>query len=73
MGIIRYLSRYDSKDQVCKLYVRLFLNRGDMMYHNMTQKYAYRLRKSLNRHNILLLWLLLVFGRAQIGRGFGRN
>ena len=39
----------------------------------MIQKCVYHLSKGMNRRNILQLWLLLVLGGVQIGRGFMRK
>ena len=40
---------------------------------NMIQKCVYRSRKSLNRHNIRQLWLLLELGGVQTDRGFSEE
>ena len=50
IGIIRYLSKYvsrDALDQICKLYVRPHLDYGDIIYHKYDPAYTLEPTKKL--------------------------
>ena len=57
MGIIRYLSRYVSRnvlDQVYKLYVRPHLDHGDIIYHRFDPNMSLDLKRKLEQTQYLL-------------------
>ena len=76
IGMIKYLSKYVSRDvldQIYKLYVRPHLDYGDIIYHRhdpeMLQHFTIRLEQPSTQQHLLFQEL----GEEQIGKGSTRN
>ena len=76
IGMIRYLSRYVSRnvlDQVYKLYVRPHLDYGDIIYHKYDPEMCLSFTQRLEQTQYYAALAVIGAWTVQIGRGFMRN